>query len=436
MLAAAICLAQHHPASMKAIFTHLSSPRLAALIRSAKKRVCYAAPGIQIAPAQAIVEAAKRLPAEALTISLDFNESSLRMGYGSLEAVKLLTSAGIEVRTSPGLRSAFLIVDSAGWVFTPTALYMEPEPQSDETPNALALGPEQISEVLLRVSSSAREEAIALASTPEEKAAIETTAMEIGEATIDEARLVEVTEAIRQAPPVPFDLARQVRVFQPYLQYVELEMTGAKIQSHRTRIPRRIQTLGSGKDLEGKLRTTFQFIGSTSELSSAKLDEEIEELRKHFTPSLGKQQRVILKSVRATFDARIEAFREKLKEHKEAVKADLQKELDRSRKEVVDYYFPLAKANPPDALLGQLLTQSPTEADIREWLNDGLNREFPSADELIEEMQLDVRFKDVTFETLNQPDFLKSLKAAYPRINWDKPYGEFQAMGEREKDKE
>ena len=415
------------------LFTHLCSARIAALIRNANRRVCYAAPGIQVAPAQAIAEVAKRLRPDELTISLDFNEASLRMGYGSLEAVKLLASAGIEARNSPGLRSAFLIVDSAGWVFTPTALYMEPEPQSDETPNALALGPEQISEVLLRVSAAARKEAIALASTPEEKAAIEATTMEIGEVTIDANRLAEVAEAIRQAPPVPFDLARQVRVFQPYLQYVELELTGAKIQSHRTRIPRSIQTLGSGKDLEGKLRTTFQLINSTSELSSAKLDEEIEELRKHFTPSLGKQQRVILKSVRATFDARIEAFRKKLDEHKKAMKANLQKELDRSRKEVVDYYFPLARANPPDALLGQLLTQSPNDDDIRQWLDDELNKTFPSAEELIKDMELDVRFKDVTFETLNQPNFLQSLKLAYPRIDWDKPYGEFQAMGEREK---
>ena len=51
-------------------------------------------------------------------------------------------------------------------------------------------------------------------------------------------------------------------------------------------------------------------------------------------------------------------------------------------------------------------------------------------------MQLDVRFKDVTFETINRPDFLKSLKAAYPHTNWEKAYEEFQAMGEREKNGE
>jgi hypothetical protein len=37
-----------------------------------------------------------------------------------------------------------LIIDEAGWVFTPTALYLEPEPHSEETPNAIRLTQEQI----------------------------------------------------------------------------------------------------------------------------------------------------------------------------------------------------------------------------------------------------------------------------------------------------
>ena len=46
-------------------------------------------------------------------------------------------------------------------------------------------------------------------------------------------------------------------------------------------------------------------------------------------------------------------------------------------------------------------------------------------------MQLDVRYKDVTFETLNQEDFLAAVKEAYPAIDWDKAYEEFRAAGER-----
>jgi hypothetical protein len=35
-------------------------------------------------------------------------------------------------------------------------------------------------------------------------------------------------------------------------------------------------------------------------------------------------------------------------------------------------------------------------------------------------MQLDVRNKDVTFETLNKQDFLELVKAAFPRIDQEK----------------
>jgi hypothetical protein len=52
---------------------------------------------------------------------------------------------------------------------------------------------------------------------------------------------------LKEAPPVRFDLARQVRVFEPYLQYVELSLTGAAIQRHRLAIPPSIQKLGAAR---------------------------------------------------------------------------------------------------------------------------------------------------------------------------------------------
>jgi len=46
-----------------------------------------------------------------------------------------------------------------------------------------------------------------------------------------------VERRLEEAPPVRFDVARQVRVFNAYLQYVELKLTGAAIQRHRLSIP-------------------------------------------------------------------------------------------------------------------------------------------------------------------------------------------------------
>ncbi len=417
--------------SAEALFCSLSSLRIAELIRSAQRAVCYAGPGIQPDVAQAMVETGKRLGTEMLTVCLDFNERVMRMGYGEISAVKLLRDAGISVRSAPGLRTALVIADNAGFIFTPTALYLEAEPTDSAAPNAIRMSGDQMAEALARLSSAAKAIAMAQAKTPEEKQRIEALPLDVGSDQVTTAQFSVVRSSLEEAPPVRFDLARQVRVFEPYLQYVELSLTGAAIQRHRLAIPPNIQKLGGSKDLENRLRTTFELIEKGSKLSSKPLEDALNEIRKNFTPSLGKDHgRVVLKSAKPHFVARLTAFRAKLEEHQKAVAAGLQEHLDESRKQIVGYYLPRVVETPPDALLGQLLSGKPSEDDARQWLNEELDRVFPSAESLIQEMKLDEHFKDVTFETLNREDFLESVKAAFPKVDWDKAYEEFRAAGE------
>ncbi|MCX8520325.1 MAG: hypothetical protein ORN28_02170 [Rhodoferax sp.] len=123
--------------SIDALFCSLSPLRIAESIRSAQRAVCYAAPGIQLHLAQAMVETAGRLGKEMLTVSLDFDDHVMRMGYGDIGAVTLLLDAGISVNSSPGLRTALVVVDNEGYVFTPTALYLEAEPSDGAASNAM-----------------------------------------------------------------------------------------------------------------------------------------------------------------------------------------------------------------------------------------------------------------------------------------------------------
>ncbi len=413
------------------LFCTLGSADIAHVIRSARLAVCYAGPGIQADVAQAMVETSSRLGPEMLTVCVDFDERVMRMGYGAIGAVKLLRDAGISVRSAPGLRTALVIADNAGFIFTPTALYLEAEPIGRGAPNAIRMSAEQIGEALARLSPAAKAIAVAQAKTPEEKKRIEALPLDVGSDQVTDVLFTEVSISLEEAPPVRFDLARQVRVFEPYLQYVELSLTGAAIQRHRLAIPPSIQKLGGSKDLEGRLRTTFDLIEKGGKLSSKPLEDALNEIRRNFTPSLGKDHgRVVLKAAKPHLVARLEAFRRQLKAHQEAVAVVLQKHLDESRKQIVDYYLPRAVATPPDALVGQLLIGKPSEDDARKWLNAELDRVFPSADSLIQEMKLDERFKDVTFETLNRDDFLESVKIAFPKVDWDKAYHEFRAAGE------
>jgi hypothetical protein len=377
-----------------------------------------------------MVEAAKRLGPDMVTVWIDFDERVLRMGYGDIEAVKLLRDAGILVSHAATLRSALIIADGEGYSFTPTPLYLEAEP-GNHVRNALRLSRDQVAEALARLSPAAKVIAVALSTNPEEKARISNLPVEGDSAPVNDTQFQQVVKSLKEAPPVKFDLARQVRVFEPYLQYVELSLSGAAIQRHRLAIPPAIQKLGGSKDLEGRLRTTFDLIEKGGKLSSKPLEEALNEIRKNFTPSLGKDHgRVVLKAAKSHLAKRLEEFRKKLEDHQVKVEAELNKDLEYSRKQIVDHYLPSVKNSPPDAWLGQSLSGKPSEDEARQWLNAELDRVFPTAESLIQKMMLEVRHKDVTFETLSRDDFLALVKKAFPNVDWEKAYNEFKAAGE------
>ena len=419
--------------NLEALFCSLTPLRIAELVRAAQQAACYAGPGIQLDLAQAMVEVAGRLTKEMLTVSLDFDDRVMRMGYGNVDAVKLLLDACITVQSSPGLRTALVVVDNEGYIFTPTALYLEAEPTDGAASNAVRMSGEQVAQALARLSPAAKTIAIAQAKTPEAKQHIEALTVDVVSEPITPEKLAEVTASLETAPPVRFDLARQVRVFEPYLQYVELSLTGAAIQRHRMAIPERIQNLGGSEELENRLRTTFELIEKGSKLSSKPLEDALNEIRKNFTPSLGKDHgRVVLKAAKPHLVTRLKEFRIKLEAHQKSVAEDLQKHLDTSREQIVAYYLQRVIEAKPDAVRGQSLNGEVSEAAANRWLHGELDRVFPSAESLIHEMKLEERYKDVTFETLNREDFLDSVKDAFPDVDWQKAYSEFKAAGQSE----
>ncbi len=186
--------------------------------------------------------------------------------------------------------------------------------------------------------------------------------------------------------------------------------------------------------MQTRLKTTFDLIERESELSSKPLEDELNEIKKNFTPSLGKDHgRVLLKAQKPLFEKRLTELQAKLKKFQEGVQENLQKHLDESREEIVEYYLPRVIESPPDAFSGQLLTGKPTPDDARKWLKRQLDAVFPTAEQLVNKMELHQTYKDVTFETLNREDFLPLIREAFPDVNWGKAYQEFRAAGEKSK---
>jgi len=375
---------------------------------------------------------AQRIGPELITVCLDFDEHVMRMGFGDLAAVKTLRDAGIAVRSTPGLRIGLVIVDDQGHIFTPTALYLEPDQRAAEAPNALRMSREQVTEALARLSPAAKVMAVALAGSPEERERLKDRVIEVPSVEVASPQFAEIEKKLRDAPPVKFDVVRQVRVFEPYLQYVEIRLAGAAIQRRRIVIPKAIQNLGADEGLQSRLKTTFDLIERTGALSSKKIEDELNGIRKDFTRPLGKDHaRVMKKAQKPRFEERLAALRSKLTAFQTEVRWKLKRQLASSRGDIIKYYLPSVIANPPDSLAGQLLTDEPTETDAKRWLKSQLRGVFPKAEDLIQHMELEQSYKDVTFETLSNKEFLPLIQKAFPNINWERAYEEFRAAGEK-----
>ncbi len=419
--------------TMADLFTTLDSRKIAAFIRDAKRFVSYAGPGLQDEPAKALCAVSEVLGPASIDVCVDFDERVMRMGFGSITALEMLRTAGITIRSSPGIRTGLVIADDLGYCFTPVAKYLEAEPTASHAFNAMTLSREGVAEVLARLSPSSNEQAVTSAESEEDRVRLTETIVEVRSKVVSEAAFAKVQERLSQAPPVNFDVARQVRVFEPYLQYVEMKLIGAAIQRHRVVIPPAIMKMGGGKEIEGRLKTTFDLIEKGGVLSSKALETEINEIRKDLTPSLGKTHgRVILKSKKDLLEKRIASFRKNLEAHQNKVSNELDKLIDSSKDQIITYYLPRVTQDPPDSMLGQLLTDKPTESDARKWLAKQLDRVLPKAENLVTKMELEIQYKDITFETLNRKDFIDALKLAFDQIDWDKAYEEFQAAGESE----
>lgn len=413
----------------EAFFQHINSEVLCEIIAQTKTSLCYAAPGIQEITAIEIVALSKNIGPELISVFLDIDENVLRMGYGTLEAIKLLQDNGITIQHISGLRNGLIVSDDIGYSYTPTALFLEKEQTEAPILNAMRLMPDQIKEAMARLSPASKAIALAQAQTDEEIRHIQELVTEIQPEILNVKNLEEIQQNLIAAPPVKFDIARQVRVFQPHFQYVELSLTGAAIQRHKLNIPKSIQRIGVNKELEGRLKTTFDLIDKNGKVSSKDLDDELRDIRENFTRSLGKKHgRIIRKSALPKLNERLDNLKKKIEAHQNNIKVNLDKTLTDSQKMIVNYYLPLVRKNPPDELFG--IFGDPSEQDIQSWLQTEIKSAFPTAESLIQKIQLEVNYKDVTFETLNKDDFLQSIKDAYPAVDWDMAYKEFRAAGE------
>jgi len=387
------------------LFTQLSSQHICDQIESASKYIILAAPGVSVEVAKVLLSARQRLGDSAIQVVVDVSAQVARLGYGSHAAVELLQQQGVVVRHQAGMRIGIFICDDFGWSFASFPALVEADPcVESEAYNAVALTEAQV--MMLRAELP-----------PVKNHQTEVSAFEypvVGSEPVEEEHLNNVTNALKIAPPQPFDLARQTQVYAALIQFVELKFEGFSIQNRRIQLPKTLPLITSkDKELKQRVNASLKILDKFDKPKVlSEVSDRLDELRLAYLVPAGRAGRVILKSKLGDFESELSAIEDTLNKCKAALCIELQEALDQVVNAIAPDLTRAALKLPPPQFRGLFPI---TEEFAGIYVRGELSKVFPTAESLVKEMKIHKFYKDVTYETLKNKEFKEKIMQGIPR---------------------
>ena len=416
---------------MPRTFTTINTGELARKVKLAKESVILAMPGIYKNLANAVVQFSQ-IGDKRIRIIVDPDPEVCRLGYGDIEGVEILKAAGIPVFGAIGLRIGIAIIDTEAWTFAPTPLAVERHPDAS-MPNAIRLNPGQAKEILLALIPEEQSISDAEADPPP--------APEIGNAIISESQIEQAKQNLKERPPQKFDLSRKVRVYQSMLQFVEVSLKGCYVGRNKVQLPQELFNLGGDDDFKKRLSSQFSLMdaddlavefdrgGKKIKVTLASIQLRVKKLRDDFIVSLGERLgNVRLRSNKDRFESDQNSIRAEIDEFKKHAEKAIEAGIKKSKDVLIATFQSRIKESLPQQLLNQIGGDSPTDTQIELYLTGILDRAFPNQSSLLDHMQLDVIYKDITYEMLNEVEFQTTVREKFPLIEWDLLYREEDAL--------
>lgn len=363
------------------------------LVGTARRRLIVAAPAVSQAVARAICECARGLAGDPATVILDTDPEVYRLGYGELGSLSLFEAAANEgcivLRRQPGLRISIVIADERTLIFSPTPQLIEAGPNTAGGANAIYFGwvPPTLEQDLGPAKGRPR----------------------VGGEPLSSADSERIRRDLQDNPPQKFDIARCMRVFNAYYEFCELELTGVHVERRRVSIPAHLLGVAD-EQTQARLQGHFQVVPVDSQISGRHLRERRDWIAWRYLRPIPKFGTVVRRTDKPALEQAVTELRVQIENFKQTVMQDLQDWIDRGRDQLITALLPGLLRNPPRewcAENGRL-----DEETCRGFLERDLARSLGTANRLVSGMEVTVRFKGLTYETLNDKSFLEAAKKA------------------------
>ncbi len=323
-------------------------------------------------------------------------KTAIAVEFAALEDLRrAATEVGADIRHQPGLRIGVVIADGRTLIYTPTARLVEAGENTHGAANAICLGaaPRNL-EADLGLDQGA--------------------APQVGRRFLGTDQVESVKNALELNPPQKFDLARKVRIFNSFIEFVELEVLGTEVSRRTVTIPSHLLAVADARTRE-QLHATLRLVPSDNKLSGEAIDRDRKLLTKRFLHVIPRYGTVVHRRDKEEFERGINDLRAAVVRFSKAVREQIQGAIDKNRDELVSSLLPALSQRPPREWVPSS-GNHPDKATIRHYLEQDLKAAFGTADQLIREMKVRVMFKGVTYELLSDPAFLKAATTAIPDL--------------------
>jgi hypothetical protein len=334
----------------------------------------------------------------------------------------------------PGVRIGLLIIDDSTVVYSPVPLLVEAGSVQPDKPNAV---------VLTNSVPAAIEAACGVGKDGD-------ATRQVGMEFVADSALNLVKEDLKASPPRPFNIARVERVFNSALHFVEVEFLDYRLRAKKVRLD--VELFGMGDDfLRERMENTFKPFDDAEFLTVriSRLDEkgkEILDQTERFSPEVIEQERkrlkkdflfdisnfgvVIRRADKEEFEARLKLLRERLRLYVDTVKKNIEGHLKTAKLKLKGSLVEIVTKNPPVPWRKFMDGGSLAKEEAERLLDDVLDRAFAG---VVSEFSPTIRwtYKDVTYETIHDPDFRKGLEKCFGQARAAKLFSEHDAAPEK-----
>lgn len=384
----------------KASFVAITEEYLISKINTAKTRVAFIGTGFNSNVADAVVK--KRNLVE--NIIFDNNSDVYRIGYGYAESLKILRDAGIQMQETHNIRINVLVADDEALIYSPTPLIVE-NPVKESFPNGIIIDYDAVAGLFNVVEIAnkqfAKEKGLTDSQSDTQKLVV---------TTLTDTSISQTLQIIKENPP-KLDLHRKLNVYNARIKFIEIQLSGFNIKQHKVKIPSDLLLVAKDdENVQKQLSATYNLFNTFDKESNLvkrtkNIQDSVKRLREKYTLNLTGYGAMCLVSKIPEIEREIQEIQNEIELTKKDLARKINLEIDNSKKALSKALVPVVQNNPPQALRDNLFdSKKITVKTARSFVDDQLDKAFITGNSYLADMKLEVRYKDLTLNTLENPE--------------------------------